>query len=387
MRIAFLSWESLHSISVGGIAAVVTKLGAALERKGHEVHIFTRAAPGQVSYEVIDGVHYHRCAYKRNKNVIKDTENMCKAFAHTFIETENVSGEFDIVHGHDWMVVSAMDEIKNKRKKKMVYTLHSTQFGRDGNKFYNGLPEVIKGIEWYGTYISERVIVNSDTMVKEGMWLHKIPRDKIKLVPNAVDCHDFNGFIDPKKVKAKYGIEMMDPMVLFVGRMFYMKGPDLVLEAIPKILKNSPNTKFVFMGTGDMTEYLKEGAKDLGIDHAVRFPGFLRGKDKTDLYKACDCLIVPSRNEPFGIVTLEAWSAGKPVIATTGTGSGDLVWHGVTGLEVQKSPESIAWGISHLFSDFDKAKWMGVNGRHAVETVFTWDIIAEKAIKVYEDIL
>ena len=72
MRIAFLAWESLHSVVVGGIAPVVTKLGAALERKGNEVHVFTRTAPGQKSYEVIDGVHYHRCDFMHEKNLIKD---------------------------------------------------------------------------------------------------------------------------------------------------------------------------------------------------------------------------------------------------------------------------------------------------------------------------
>jgi glycogen(starch) synthase len=96
---------------------------------------------------------------------------------------------------------------------------------------------------------------------------------------------------------------------------------------------------------------------------------------------------VPSRNEPFGIVTLEAWSAGKPVIAMHGTGSGDLVWHNVTGLQVFRNPDSIAWGVTHLFSDYEKARWMGNNGRHAVETVFTWDNMADKTLEVYNEIL
>ena len=58
MRIALLSWESLHSIAVGGVAAHVTELAAALQRAGNEVHVFTRMGSGQRHYEVIDGVHY-----------------------------------------------------------------------------------------------------------------------------------------------------------------------------------------------------------------------------------------------------------------------------------------------------------------------------------------
>jgi len=61
MRIAQLAWESLHSIAVGGVAVHVTELAAALQRRGHEVHVFVRIGTGQSTYQLIDGVHYHRC--------------------------------------------------------------------------------------------------------------------------------------------------------------------------------------------------------------------------------------------------------------------------------------------------------------------------------------
>ena len=63
MRIAMLSWESLHSIAVGGVAAHVTELAAALARKGHQIHVFTRRAFGQAGHDWTDDVHYHRCTY------------------------------------------------------------------------------------------------------------------------------------------------------------------------------------------------------------------------------------------------------------------------------------------------------------------------------------
>src|SRR5690349_21637470 len=101
MRIALLSWESLHSISVGGVAAHVTELGAALERKGHEVHVFTRMGPGQSRYERVDGVHYHRCPFSLVPDFIDEINGMCRSFVHHFCETENYIGPFDIVHAHD----------------------------------------------------------------------------------------------------------------------------------------------------------------------------------------------------------------------------------------------------------------------------------------------
>src|SRR5512133_1851901 len=89
MRIALLSWETLHSISIGGVAVHVTELAAALERKGHEVHVFTRMrCPGDWHYDRIHGVHYHRVPYGGNADFIEDTNNMCRAFVGAVFQTE-----------------------------------------------------------------------------------------------------------------------------------------------------------------------------------------------------------------------------------------------------------------------------------------------------------
>src|SRR5271154_2929483 len=89
MRIAMLSWESLHSIAVGGVAAHVTELAAALERKGHEIHVFTRRAHGQAYYERVHGVHYHRCPMPLNPNFVDEVIGMCRSFAHHFAGVED----------------------------------------------------------------------------------------------------------------------------------------------------------------------------------------------------------------------------------------------------------------------------------------------------------
>jgi len=102
-----------------------------------------------------------------------------------------------------------------------------------------------------------------------------------------------------------------------------------------------------------------------------------------DLFKTCDCVCVPSRNEPFGIVILEAWSAGKPVVASLNGGPGEIVWHEINGLKIYPNPDSVAWGIGTAFEDFDNARWMGRNGRIAVETAFSWDTIADQVLTVY----
>ena len=79
MRVALLSWESLHSIPVGGVGVHVTQLAAALTGKGHAVHVFTRRAPGQAARDWVDGVHYHRCTYPPQADFVDDMNSMCRS--------------------------------------------------------------------------------------------------------------------------------------------------------------------------------------------------------------------------------------------------------------------------------------------------------------------
>lgn len=186
MRIGLFSWESLRSISVGGLAVHVTELAAALERRGHEVHVFTRIGQNQNMYEIVDGVHYHRCPFNFNSDFIHEMNDMSKSMVYHYFETEKAFGDFDVIHGHDWHVVNTLDEIKKARNEKTFFTLHSNQYGRDGNAFNGGKSDHIKGVEWYGTYIADRVITCSNTMKQESEWIHKIPYWKMRVVYNEI---------------------------------------------------------------------------------------------------------------------------------------------------------------------------------------------------------
>ena len=184
-------------------------------------------------------------------------------------------------------------------------------------------------------------------------------------------------------MKARYHIGPVDPTVLFSGRLAYQKGPDLLVEAIPGLLRHYPHAKFIFAGDGEMRPAVEHRARQLGVAHATRFLGYRNGGELIDLYKACDAVCVPSRNEPFGIVVLEAWSAGKPVIVSKNGGPDEYVWHEVNGLKIYPNPNSVGWGIGTLFTNFEWARWMGGNGRTAVESAFTWDRIADRVVEVY----
>jgi len=385
MKIAFFSWESLHSIAVGGVANHVTELAAALERKGNEIHVFTRMDHGQAEYERIDGVHYHRCPFRLNPDFVEEVTEMCRSFVNYLWAAEDYAGPFDVVHAHDWLTAKALVWAKQGRGRRAVFTIHSTEFGRCGNNHWGGNSDRIRGYEWEGAYHADRVVAVSQSLKRETMQIYGVPDWKVQVLYNGIMPHLFNGWIDPALVKGKYGIGPLDPTFLYVGRMAYQKGVDLLVEAIPAALNANHNAKFVFVGDGDMRMELEHRARGLGVGHATRFLGYINGQNIRDLFKASDAVCVPSRNEPFGIVILEAWAAGKPVIATQNGGPQEIVWHDVNGLKVYAAPQSIAWGLQSIMANFDHARWMGRNGRYAAETAFSWDGAADEMIGIYHD--
>ena len=98
LSIALLSWESMHSIAVGGLAAHVTELAGALDRRGHNVHLFTRMGEGQAAYDYIEGVHYHRCPFDpHTDDFLEFVTRMCDSFVHHVREVEDATQPFDIV--------------------------------------------------------------------------------------------------------------------------------------------------------------------------------------------------------------------------------------------------------------------------------------------------
>jgi glycosyltransferase involved in cell wall biosynthesis len=384
MRIAMFSWESLHSHRVGGVAAHVTELAAALERRGHEVHVFTRPGYGSGGVSRIDGVWYHFCPHSLNSDLAEEIQEMCRSFAWQFVQTEDYIGGFDVIHAHDWLASNALAWIKQSRPlHRSVLTMHSTEYGRCGNNFWSGSSARIRDHERHGTYCADRVIAVSGALKGELMWMYNLPDWKCWVVYNGVQFHRFDGFVDAGGIRRRYGIGPLDPTVLFCGRLSLQKGPDLLLEAVPGLLRHYPHAKFVFAGEGHLRGDLERRAHQLGVAHATRFLGYRDGGELPDLYKSCDVVCLPSRNEPFGISALEAWAAGKPVVASQHGGPGEFVWHDVNGLKVHPTPESVGWGLGTLFTNFEWARWMGSNGRRAVESEFNWDTVADKTEQCY----
>src|ERR1043166_180844 len=190
--------------------------------------------------------------------------------------------------------------------------IYSSEYGRCGNNFWPGQSARIRDQERSATDCADRVIVVSNHLRDEITWMYEVPQWKASTIYNGVNPKNYDGTIDPAEVKRRYQIEPMDPVVLFSGRLVYQKGADLLVDAIPAVLKFYPSAKFIFAGDGEMRSQVEDRARQLGIMHATRFLGFQGNVTLTDLYKACDAVCVPSRIGLFGIVVLDACSGGNP---------------------------------------------------------------------------
>mmetsp|Transcript_126119 Transcript_126119/g.364984 ORF Transcript_126119/g.364984 Transcript_126119/m.364984 type:complete len:1445 (-) Transcript_126119:202-4536(-) len=389
LKIAMLSWETLHTIAAGGVAPHVTELSAALHDAGHDVHIFTRSSSNWETWEhPVWGVQYHEVAFQTSGDFVQEIENMCGAFVGHLLHVEGHIGGFDIIHGHDWLVGPAISQLK-AMGKRCVFTMHSTETGRCGNVAYGGQSARIRGIEGHACHAADRLIAVSGVLKEEVCWQYGIDGAKVEVIYNGIHAQpivnmewqdDWTG-----NTKRDKGFDVLAPMFLFVGRMAVQKGPDLLLDAIPMVLQARGDAKFVFVGDGHMKAELEAQAHARGFGHAVVFAGSVKSGTEhlKALFKSCDAVVVPSRNEPFGIVVLEAWAAGKPVVATTCGGPRDFVIPDQDGYLVDPNPSSIAWGICKVCENFDHCRWMGAHARDKALNEFNWAFIAQKTQTIY----
>jgi glycosyltransferase involved in cell wall biosynthesis len=191
-------------------------------------------------------------------------------------------------------------------------------------------------------------------------------------------------------IRNRYGIKPDEKMLLFLGRLTWVKGVRNLVQAIPMVLEEYPNTKLVILGKGEQQNDIIETASRLGISDKVvyRFE-FVPEKERILHYAAADVCIFPSTYEPFGIVSLEAMSMAKPLIVGA---------QGVVGFReqvVSSGPDQngvhvnggnsadIAWGIKEVLCDSDRAKKWGENGRKRVLQYFTWRKVADQTLQIY----
>jgi glycosyltransferase involved in cell wall biosynthesis len=352
--------------------------------RGHDVDVFTRAGPDQEKFCCIDDVHYHRCAFEGDSDFIGYVGRMCEAFVGRLREAERFYGRrFEVIHGHDWLAAQALMKLRAEDHRPTVLTMHSTEYGRCGNTLHGGLSARIREVEGRGAAEAERLICVPKALRVELRTLYQIAPERATVIYNGIDVRRFDVAMDPAEARARCGMEEDEPMVLFVGRLAWQKGPDLLLDAVPDVLHGCPDTKFVFAGDGEMRCALEGQAAAGGMFRSVRFLGYREGPELVGLFKTADVLCVPSRNEPFGIVVLEGWSASRPVVVTASGGPKEFVRDRETGYVVSADRDSLTWGVGSALADREGSARIGVSGRREAEQRFSWDQIATQTARVY----
>jgi len=195
--------------------------------------------------------------------------------------------------------------------------------------------------------------------------------DRVTVIPNGVPssaptCADCPGFLH------RHGLEGRS-LVLFLGRLAYIKGPDLLLEAFANVAERLPAFDLVYAGPdGGMLRELREHAARRGVTARVRFMGYVGGDDKACALQCCELLAIPSRQEAMSIVVLEAGLYGKPVLLTDQCGFNEVQEIG-GGRVVSVNAASIESALMELAGQPDALPRMGARLSAFVKQNYTWD--------------
>ncbi len=160
---------------------------------------------------------------------------------------------------------------------------------------------------------------------------------RVQVLPNTFSPERFT--IGPKSPRLlhKYGLTPQTPVILTVCRLAgaeRYKGYDQMIKALPQILREVPNARYLLVGTGPDRPRIERLVARLGVQDAIVFAGFVPDEELSEHYNLCDLFAMPSKAEGFGIVYLEALACGKPVLAGNKDGSRDAVNDGELGLLV-----------------------------------------------------
>jgi glycogen(starch) synthase len=388
LRIGFFVYEYPPAI-VGGLGTYAENVTQEYVDMGHDVSVFTLNGGNLKTREIIRGVEVNRPLIADASNIfpffvvddLKKWGTNIKFFNDIFIY--NILSATKFINGL----------IKNETKIPVVFHTHSTEWGRSQGQG----SEVVSHFEGAMAQNSDKIITVSYAM-QQDLVRHGWSPSKVSVVWNGVDPKRYDMAKckqeDVAAVRKKYGVPIDWNMLLFVGRLSWVKGVRNLLLAMPSVLKEYPNTMLVILGKGEEQRDIVETADRLNIKSKIvyRFD-FVPEPERILHYAASDVCIFPSTYEPFGIVCLEAMAMEKPVVVGA---------RGVVGFREQvlssgsdqngvhvngEDPVDIAWGIKETLRTTEKARNWGENGRRRVLEYFTWRKVADETLKIYESLL
>lgn len=378
MKVLTLSWEFPPKI-VGGLGVVVYNIVKHLLNKGIQTKVILPSDPEnkEMSNIIIPVFKKLEFKYGVYESILFDEETV---EGKSFFDVVNAYAErvakvckhlnFDIIHAHDWLTFKAAMKLKKITGKPFIAHVHSTEFDRAGGKYGN--PKVHE-IEYYAFHNADKIIAVSNRVKNWIVNEYYVSPEKIEVVYNAIEK-----IPKPKEKTSKR-------VVLYVGRLSLMKGPDYFLRAAKKVLEKEKNAHFVIVGQGEMMHELMEEACALGIADKVLFTGFIdREMLVNKFYKYADVFVMPSISEPFGLTALEAIANKVPVIVSKQSGISEVVKNclKVDFWDVNEMANKIIALLKHK----PLKETIAERSLREIEKL-SWEKQVDEIIRIYKDVL
>ena len=394
-RFSFEEW--------GGTETVVWNTVQKQRLRGINTDILCTSALSTTGEEIRDGIRIHRFPYwypyipMDAKTRLELDKKGGNPFAPSLFKALR-QGNFDFFHIHCGGRMAVMcTKLAHSLGIPCVISLHGG-FAAVPSGELKKMMSVTKGKFHYGGIIDrimgyrKSVIAETDAVIcisrKEEQLLKKqFPKQRIVYLPNGVNCEDFEQkpSCSPRQ---DWGIAPEKRLILCISRIDYQKNQKLLLE----LLKNDTGSHLLLIGPITAPWYhdeLQEDAKKLNVSERLTVIPGLPPNDprlKAILHEA-DVFILPSLHEPFGIVALEAWAAGIPVIAANVGGLKDFIVHEKNGLLF--NPEDAGDLLKQyniLINNYDLRKRLAENARNDVQA-YSWTALTDRLLALYGELL
>jgi glycosyltransferase involved in cell wall biosynthesis len=292
-------------------------------------------------------------------------------------------GRLDLVHASAYPSLMYLGLVAARRSGAKAVLMPCTHPGADDDgtqRHYFVSPQMID------LYRQADAIIALTGREQQVLAQAGVPEDKIHVTGAGTDPQEARG-ADGQRFREKFGLAASTSIVAFVGHKTVGKGALDLLEASQPLVAERPDLAIAMVGapTQAFTQRLRAlpaQVRDKVLD--LR----LSEQDKHDLLAASSALVLPSQDDSFGIVLLEAWLHGKPVIGARAGGIPDVIEEGKTGLlmqhgDVQALADAITWLLDHPA----QAALMGSRGRETTRDRWTWDAVYERVQAVYGYVL
>lgn len=371
----------------GGMNVYVREVASALAQGGVECTTYTRAdrpgLPPEVQVEPGHRVvHVPAGPFELPKEALTDELDL---FTTRVGEHLLAGPGVDVIHGNYWLSGMVGHRLKHDLDVPLVSTFHTlARVKAEGGDLEPSWRDRAEA-EIIGC--SDVICVSCPEEERQFRRLYGDPAGRIEVVPPAVE-HAFFAPGDRRGARGAVGLPEDRPIVLFVGRIQPLKGPDVAVAAMAHV----PDALLVVVGGASGLDGAAEMARierlvdELGLADRVQFVAPRPHHILSSYYRAADVVVVPSRSESFGLVALEAAACGIPVVASAVGGLLNIVHDGVTGLLVDgRDPARFGRALREVLDDPIGAAGMGEAAAVRARR-FTWGFTAARLRRVYADL-